>query len=455
MDVSALEAAVVAFASPRLPELAQDRCVLAVSGGADSTAMAALLVESGLIDAERCVVGHFDHRLRDREAAALDRAAVEALCARYSLELAVDSWDAPRVGELHARDARYAALASIADRHRARAIITGHTADDQAETVLMHAMRGAGLHGLSGMAVDAPLAGRGDLRVWRPLLATSREDTRTYCDARGLAYRDDASNEDRGPLRNRLRLDLLPAMAKHAPNIRASLVALAERSREAAASIDAVASALLPETWTRDVISLARRPLSQAPLELRPHVFRLAIERVLGDARDIERRHYARLAAAVDAQTGVTIALPRGLVLSVDAEEIHVSRGPLPRATVAAGFEADLPFDGIVGGWQVRIVPAGETLLSDGGIDLRLPQGALLRGRRAGDRVRTRAGGKKLGDWYTDRKIPVRERESAPVIAYGGEVLWTPWGALGELPHGRAWRIIAERHPHGAESAPA
>jgi tRNA(Ile)-lysidine synthetase-like protein len=69
--------------------------------------------------------------------------------------------------------------------------------------------------------------------------------------------------------------------------------------------------------------------------------------------------------------------------------------------------------------------------------------------------VRTRAGGKKLGDWYTDRKIPVRERETAPVIAYGREVLWTPWGALGELPHGRAWRIIAERRPDGAESPPA
>src|SRR6185503_20662853 len=106
-------------------------------------------------------------------------------------------------------------------------------------------------------------------------------------------------------------------------------------------------------------------------------------------------------------------------------------------------FAADLPFDGVAGGWRLRVVPAGQVLLADGGIDLRLPRESAVRARRRGDRVRTRAGGKKLGDWYADRKIPVRERDGAPVIAYGNEVLWTPWGALSELPHGDAWRVIA------------
>jgi tRNA(Ile)-lysidine synthetase-like protein len=445
VEAASLEASVAAFAAERLPALGTLPCVLAVSGGADSTAMVALLIESGVVRPADAVVGHFDHRLRGDGAPQRDRAAVDALCARYGLTSAVETWAVPRAGEAAARDARYAGLACVAERHGAGAIVTGHTADDQAETVLMHTMRGAGLHGLAGMRADAPLPPDRGLRVWRPLLAVTRAQTRAYCDARRLAYHDDATNADRAFLRNRLRLDVLPAMERTAPGLRSSLVALAEASRVAADAVDRAADELLPAGHDSAQIGIDRGVLAAAPADLRLHVFRRAIIRLLGDARDLERRHYALLGAAAAAQTGARLALPRGLVVTVDADAIHLSRGPLDVCAVEPGLERDLPFAGVAGAWALRIAPAGEVPLADGGIELRLPDGAVLRARRSGDRVRTRAGGKKLGDWYTDRKIPVREREAAPVIAYGQQVLWTPWGALAELPHGRAWRVIARR----------
>jgi tRNA(Ile)-lysidine synthase len=445
MDAN-LTDALRAFVAERLPALSTSRCVLAASGGADSTAMVGLLLESGVVLPERCIVGHFDHRLRGAEASARERAAVEGLCAHFGLELAVEVWDAPRAGEAAARDARYAALASMAKRFGARAMVTGHTADDQAETVLMHAMRGAGLHGLAGMAVDAPHPSRRGLRIWRPLLGITRTQTRAYCHEQGIAHHDDVSNDDRAFLRNRMRLDVLPALERSNPHLRAALIEVADGARAAADAIDLAAATLLPPPQTGEqTIVIARRALAGAPAELRPHVFRLAVIRLLDDARDIERKHYRVLTDAVESRTGATLMLPRGLVLTVDADALHLARGPLAAPALDPEFAADLPFDGVAGSWQLRIVPARAALLADGGIDLRLPRGSLVRGRRPGDRVRTRAGSKKLGNWYTDHKIPVRERSGAPVIAYGNEVLWTPWGALSELPHGDAWRVIAGR----------
>jgi tRNA(Ile)-lysidine synthase len=184
-----------------------------------------------------------------------------------------------------------------------------------------------------------------------------------------------------------------------------------------------------------------------------PHAFRLAAIQLLGDARDFERKHYRMLEASVRGATGATYQLPRGVVATVDATRIMLTVGaPFPVPITCP--EHELPFEGVAGAWHLRIRPAGEATMADGGIDLRLPAGAVVRPRRPGDRVRVRAGSKKLADWYIDRKIPRREREGAPVIAYGNQVLWTPWGALGEVPHGAAWRVISSRAaaPFGAES---
>jgi tRNA(Ile)-lysidine synthetase-like protein len=182
-----------------------------------------------------------------------------------------------------------------------------------------------------------------------------------------------------------------------------------------------------------------------------PHAFRLALIQLRGEARDVERKHYAIMQRAVRARTGSNFSLPRGVTLTVDATRIILSSRPLDVQHVGS-MEHPLPFDGHVGAWRLRVLPAAEAAMAVGGIDLRLPEGAVVRGCCPGDRVRSRAGSKKLADWYIDRKIPRRERDSAPVIAFGNQVFWTPWGSLGELPRGVAWRISWHRAHASAQT---
>jgi tRNA(Ile)-lysidine synthase len=446
IDPGELERRVQAYASGRTPALGGARLVLAASGGADSTAMVGLLCEAGLASPATAVVAHFDHRLRGEGAAVRDRAAVEELCARYGLPLETGAWDAPRKGEAAAREARYAFLGEVARRHSATAVVTGHTLDDQVETVMLRMMRGSGPYGLAGMAADAPwpLGAAHGPHVLRPLLCVERDETRAYCAARALRYVDDESNDDPSFLRNRVRRDLLPQLDALSPDARRTVAQLADKTREGIATLErAVSHALLQQT--AGAVRLSRGALREMTAELAPYAYRQALVALLGDAREFSRRHYAIMAHAVDGPTGATLRLPRGVVLTVDPEVLVLSLGELRTPVVAAGFEAPLPFSGVVGAWRVSAVADGG--MPGEGDAVVAPRGAVVRGRRPGDRIRPRGmrGHKKLQDYYVDRKVPRRERDAAPVIACGAEVLWTPFGAAEDAGEGVRYRVAARR----------
>lgn len=445
IDRDDLLARVRASAAEHIPALASGRAVLAVSGGADSIATAALLVDAGIIRPDASVVAHFDHRLRGAVAAAADRAVIEALCARYGLALETDAWDAPRPGEAAARDARYRFLADAARRHGTEAIVTGHTSDDQVETVIMHMLRGSGLNGLRGMAPQRPIDGA--LTLARPMLCVSRDETRAYCAARDLAYHDDATNGDPSYLRNRIRRDLLPRIESAAPDARNAILRLADEAREGVAALESVAANALDAKATHGgdaQLSLSRAKLNALPPVVVPYAWRLALTRLLGDVRDFGRRHYELLAGAARATTGSTFELPRGVRLTVDADALILSLGPMVEAAIPVDVAYALPFAGVLGAWQISVARDGAKA---GATSVLLPAGAVLRGRRPGDRIRPYGmrGHKKLHDYYIDRKTPRRERDAAPIIACGGDVLWTPFGAAAPAAAGVAFCVIAER----------
>ncbi|HYO89770.1 MAG TPA: tRNA lysidine(34) synthetase TilS, partial [Candidatus Limnocylindrales bacterium] len=192
--------------------------VLGVSGGADSLALlhalAALRRRLGLT----LIAATLDHGLRGRDGAA-DAAHVDALAEAWHVPVVVGTADVAalavqqRAGiEEAARNARYAFLAEVARSHGAGRIAVGHHADDQAETVLMHLLRGAGLDGLGGMRPLAPVPGAPDLMLVRPLLGVTRAQIAAYCARHDIAARDDATNADTALTRGWLRHELLPLM---------------------------------------------------------------------------------------------------------------------------------------------------------------------------------------------------------------------------------------------------
>lgn len=440
---------VLAFVRERLPALREKRVVLAVSGGGDSAAMVSLLCEAELIDPARATVAHFDHRLRDAAASVRDRDVVTALCRRYGLQSQFGAWDAPRSGEAAARDARYAFLLGVARSCASDAVLTGHTADDQIETVVMRAMRGAGLHGLGGMLPDAAWPAREPSaaptpRVLRSLLSITRAETRAWCIEYGIAYADDSSNQDRTLLRNRVRLDVLPRMRAVDPAVGDAILNLAAFSRATADALDAAAAVAVPIACLGDVVTLPRAALRALPEELAPHVYRGALTALLGDVRNIDRKHYVALTNAAAARTGATLKLPRGVVVTVDADAVVLSLGVPSVACVDPSAEEPLPFAGTMGAWRISIAPGEGAVV--GAELINVPPGAVIRARRPGDRLRPRGmrGHKKLQDYYVDRKIARRERDAAPVVALGRDVYWTPYGiAEQEIGAGELFAVRA------------
>ena len=219
--------------------------VAAVSGGADSTALLlalARLSRSGACSVAACYV---NHGLRGRPEIEAELASLRQLCARLGVPLELAS-AAPalhlltlngrrRSPEESARLARYEALGTVAIRLDAAGVATGHTASDQAETVLLRLLRGSGPLGLAAMRSESWPWGPAAPILLRPLLGLTRADTEAYCSNGGVEWSTDSSNESSQFLRNRVRRELLPALEALAP---AAAPALARFAQQNAALVD-------------------------------------------------------------------------------------------------------------------------------------------------------------------------------------------------------------------------
>ncbi|MFI5274135.1 MAG: tRNA lysidine(34) synthetase TilS, partial [Ktedonobacterales bacterium] len=296
--------------------------VAAVSGGADSLCLLGALhalARRGVPSAPGLiVVVHLDHGLRGADGAE-DAAFVVAFARERGLECVVERADVAAVArrehrsiEDAARQVRYAFLRRVARDMHAERIVTGHTRDDQAETVLMRLLRGSGISGLAGMA---PLAGD----IARPLLAVPRAETGAYCAAHGWQPRHDATNDDTAAHRNRLRHVLLPALERENPRLRETLARNAALIGADAAYLDARAAeawapAVTAESEAAIVFDLAVfRALAPA---LRHRLLREAQRRLAGLESQVEARHLAAADAFVVRGTnGTSNELPGGLRL--------------------------------------------------------------------------------------------------------------------------------------------
>ncbi len=398
------------------------RILAAVSGGADSVCMLHILLRLGAKEGFSVSAAHYNHRLRGAESDG-DEAFVRDLCAAWNVpflsgggDVAAEAGACRRGLEETARDMRYAFLRRAAEDAGADCIAAAHTADDNAETVLMHLCRGAGLTGLCGIAP------RRD-RIIRPLLCLTRADVEAYLAENGLPHREDSSNAEDGCDRNRLRHRVLPELRAIWPAVSRTVSSSAELLRADEEYLAGLARDHL-EAHLRDG-ALSVSALAPLPDPVAGRVLRLWWPRPL-TAEHVS----SALALVRGTNPSARLSLP-GAVLRREYDRLLFSpECPdvlAPVELTGDCGEAVLPGAGLRLFWERGIQPPGiyKTFTTFFFKTADICGKITVRARQEGDEAASAGGGvtKRVKKRMIEAKIPRGVRERIPVIADGAGVL--------------------------------
>ena len=369
-----------------------DRVFCALSGGADSVALTFslyLLKEKLGISLE---AAHFNHHLRGEESDR-DEQFVRSFCRQFDIPLRVgEAWvrPGPKGLEAAAREARYAFFDTLPGK-----IATAHTADDNAETVLMHLVRGTGLRGLGAIA---PVSGK----VIRPMLRITRQEVEAFLQEYALHHVEDSSNGSDEFLRTRIRHAVLPRLRAEHPRLSENLSQRALRLRED----EAFLSSQVPEQATVTAIRA-----------MAPAIRSRYLDRFLkqNGVREPEDAHVALLEALVFSEKPSARARFPGNVTiarSYDRLQVLGEESPLTEQILTCPGEVTLPAMGI----RVICSPAREVKKTYDCFTV-CPQGEIRMGpRQPGDALRLAGGRKTLKKLWIDRKVPAAQRMQIPVL---------------------------------------
>ena len=448
----------------------KDKLVVGVSGGPDSLCLLHLLKTIAPHFELSLTVAHLNHQLR-ADAAQADEIFVRDIAALWALPFFSESQNVAQLAteqkqsiEQAARQARYTFLQRIALEIGATKVAVGHNADDQAETVLMHLLRGSGLTGLRGMRPVATMDRlmfqlqpstapfTSELKLIRPLLETPRSEIETYCRSHQLTPRWDASNQDPTFLRNRLRHELIPYLERYNPNIRQTLHRTAQI---AAADVDYL-TLQARRAWAQVItvengqsIQFDRAAWSDLPLALKRMLLRMALQNLGGKWQDIA---FEPIEAAIDladrGQTGCEASLPHGLRLTVSYNTLVLTgsnrSSPPNKDQPYLVSQTALPLN-IPGftplpcsSWQLRAElqskkPAHTERMRqshrwEAYLDADIVGWSLsLRPRQPGDvffPLGLAGHRKKVKTYMIDQKIPVIERDQIPLLVSNNQIWW-------------------------------
>ena len=372
-----------------------DTVVCAVSGGADSMALlfAFYLKKEALgIHLE---AAHFNHQLRGEESDG-DEDFVREFCDRFDIPLHVGRGNVTsgKKGlEAAARDARYGFFATLSGK-----IATAHTADDNAETVLMHLVRGTGLKGLGGIP---PVSGN----LIRPMLNVTRQEVLEFLSEYHISYRTDSSNETDDYLRNRLRHHVMPLLRAENPKIGENLSAMAQRLR-------------LDEQALQKCADYAELPGVTQLRSMESAVRSRVLERFLKEngVREPEKEHIALAESLIFShKPSAKGSFPGGVTVTrvYDRLEVLAENAQLSPVTLPQSGKLELPEWGLR--VSVKDAPAIEN--SPSIFTVQTAGNIILRSRESGDTMRLPGGSKSLKKLFADRKIPAAKRPLIPVLA--------------------------------------
>lgn len=404
---------------------AGSRVLCAVSGGADSMCLLHLLERYREPWGLTVYAAHFNHHLRGAESQR-DADFVAGWCAGHGIPCAMGGGDvageAARLGlgvEEAARQLRYRFLEEEAARLDCTRIATAHHAGDNLETLLLHLIRGAGLHGLAGIP---PRRGK----VVRPLLACSRAELLAYLEANGIPHVEDSTNTDSQYARNCLRQQVIPVLQALNPRLMEHAAQAMGYLRTDDSYLNALAGEAIRGTqWRGDSLILDAGCLARLPDALAPRAARLLLEQTGGGSTDCSAAHLnAIVALARSGEPSGQVSLPGGRLARREYGSLVLTRGADPPSFSPRPLtpDGDSPLAGSP--WRVRCRPVScpeQGARTPGAIYLAraaLGEDALLRPRQTGDRIALPGRGTKtIKKLFIDARIPRWEREAVPVLA--------------------------------------
>ncbi len=441
-----------AFLQERCQINPDDRVAVGVSGGVDSVALLHILKSLGY----PVVALHFNHQIRPD--ADRDADFVRALADKWGIQCEIHSRNVPEFAESKhlsleeaGRILRYRFLFSTARRLDVDALATAHHANDQAETVMMHFIRGSGLDGLKGMLAKTLLSEFDEsIPLVRPLLYTWKQDLLEYCRVNQLEYVEDSTNYDPSYFRNELRLHLLPQIEKLNPRFQQVLVRSTESLQADLVVLDHLVETAWDELQIREgngFLFVDVKAMQKLDLGIRFRVIRKAIQRLKKDLRDIDFAFVKRFSDFIDlpSQTnrldigsGLRLRIENGLLyLLKEGANIPVVDHPQleARMELAIPWQVRLQYGWVCSAEEVKIDQVSfDTIRSagrwDAWLDLdQVNQLVELSTRVMGERF-SPLGGEghsiKISDLFINHKIPTSAREKYPLIKDADGIIWVP-----------------------------
>jgi tRNA(Ile)-lysidine synthase len=420
--------------------------VVGVSGGPDSVCLLHILASLRNTLGIKLHIAHLNHMLRGTESNG-DADYVSALAHKLEIAATIERREVKAYQKKHrlsveeaAREVRYAFFSEVARSLSADTVAVGHTADDQIETILMHLVRGTGLAGLRGMQPLSALRSPdgNELKIVRPLLEISGAETEAYCAAQGLSPRSDSSNRLPDYLRNKIRSQFIPLLREYNPDIDKALLRLASAADSDLTYVGEETSRLWGSVAREqsDGVAIDRAEFSRLHLALKRHLVRSALQRMLGELRDIESVHIESLLNALDKPAGKRLSLPKGLAFHGDYDYGLITSkkslfSPLP--VLEGEHRLNIPGETELCGWRVRSrilrrrpEESGEEKMK-ACFDLDVAGRELtVRARRRGDRFQPLGmeSPKKLQDFMVDAKIPRAWRDNVPLVCSPQHIIW-------------------------------
>ncbi|PKB60562.1 MAG: tRNA lysidine(34) synthetase TilS [SAR202 cluster bacterium Ae2-Chloro-G2] len=460
-------------------DLRDSKLVVAVSGGPDSMAMIHALQMTRSETGLNLIGAHLNHRLRGQEAHT-DATYVKSVLQSLGIPCHTGNIDVKHHAnknkwsiEEAARNVRYQFLLEIVKQTGSAAAALGHNADDQAETILMHIIRGAGLRGLRGMSLHSNRNINGStITIFRPLLNVSRTTIESYCSEANLQTRQDSTNYSPQYFRNSLRLQLTPEIKRFNPKATQAFSRLSKSVSRDFSLLEKLASSSLNDVAkiSSNKVAIDLLLLDRLDVALQYRVLRLAVEKIKGTTEGISLNSIEKLISLTKGRTGSCVTITGRITAEKYYGHILIRLGFNNSNALEQAFEEtmiNLPGTTSVLGWNINATidttPNNFPHSHPGGfhtawlnIPLSDPE-LTVRPRRTGDMFQPSGMGthKKLKNFLIDSKIPYSHRNKIPMLIFNQKIAWIVGWRIAEwakpMAGEQSWKLtftkIGANHP--------